>query len=721
MTRFLTLTAIAMSLLAAGCTGANASKESSPGPLAIDNALTAEEIAAGRLTPEVMWKMGRIGEFALSPDGSRVVYSRTDYNVAENRGVTTLWVQPMTGGEPTRITGYDENASGAVWAGEGHRIWYLSNKSGSSQIWNIGPDGTGAVQVSQIEGEVEYFGIAPAENRVWYVRRVQVEPRTSAEIYPDLEKSAARIYDELMVRHWDRWTDGSHLHIFVADLEVDGSISTGKDIMEGEPWDAPMEPYFDAAEIAWNNAGTQLAYTCKKMGDTQYATSTDSDVYLYDVAAGTTTNICKPVGKGASPADATYDLLYMPGYDKYPVFSPDDSRIAISSMARPGNEADRERLLVYDIAARTFTDLTRNFDQSATSVTWTADGASLNFIVPWFGSHQIFRADMAGNITRLTEGDHDISGASYAAGQAVVSLTTMDRGAELYTLDPAGGALTQLTFVNKAIYDAIRPGKVEKRTIRTTDGKDMLTWVFFPPDFDPAQKYPALLYCQGGPQSTLGWSYRWNFQLMAAQGYIVVAPCRRGVPGFGQEWTDQISGDYSGQNIRDYLSAIDAVAKEPYVDASRLGCVGASYGGYSAFYLAGVHQKRFKAFIAHCGIFNFESMYGHTEELFFVNNDYGGPYWSDNATARRSYANSPHKLVKNWDTPMLIITGLNDFRIPYTQSLEAHTAARLLGVPSRLVAFENEAHQVFRPQNNLAWNREFFGWLDKYVKQGGDE
>ncbi len=652
-----------------------------------------------------MWKMGRIGEFALSPDGSTVVYGRTDYNVAENRGVTTLWVQPVTGGEPTRITGYDENASGAVWNSDGTGIRYLSDKSGTSQIWSIAPDGTGSAQISDIEGGIECFGIAPAGNRVWYVRRVQVEPRTTAEIYPDLDKSAARVYDELMVRHWNRWTDGSHLHIFVADLGADGTISAGKDIMEGEPYDAPMEPYFDAAEIAWNNVGTQVAYTCKKMGDTEYATSTDSDVYLYDVAAGTTINICKPAGA---------DINTMPGYDKYPVFSPDDSRIAISSMTRAGNEADRERLLVYDIAAKTFTDLTANFDHSATSVTWLPDGSGLDFIVPWYGTHQIFRADLAGNITRLTEGDHDISGASFAAGRAVVSLTTMDRGAELFTLD--NGSLEQLTFVNKTLYDNIRPGRTEKRMIRTTDGKEMLTWVVYPPDFDPAKKYPALLYCQGGPQSTLGWSYRWNFQIMAAQGYIVVAPCRRGVPGFGQEWTDQISGDYSGQNMRDLLAAIDAVAKEPFVDASRLGCVGASYGGYTSFYLAGVHQKRFKAFIAHCGIFNFESMYGHTEELFFVNNDYGGPYWSDRPTAKRSYANSPHKFVKNWDTPMLIITGLNDFRIPYTQSLEAHTAARILGVPSRLVAFENEAHQVFKPQNNLVWNREFFGWLDKYVK-----
>ena len=710
MKKVFTLTVIVMSLFATGCCGTGEPKEQSAGPLAIDNALSPEEIAAGRLTPEIMWKMGRIGEFSLSPDGLTVVYGRTDYNVAENRGVTTLWVQPTdSDGAAVRITGYDANASGAVWSADGSRIYFLGDGSGSQQLWSIAPDGTGLTQISDFDFDVEYFGIAPASGKAWYVRRVQVEPRTSAEIYSDLPKSAARVYDELMVRHWNRWTDGSHMHIFVADF--DGSkLIEGKDIMEGEPYDAPMEPYFDAAEIAWNNAGTLLAYTCKKMDDTAYATSTDSDIYLYDVAAGTTTNICKP-----ELADGQQQPV-MIGYDKYPVWSPDDTKIAIRSQRRAGNEADKERLLIYDLAAGTFTDLTRDFDNNATNVVWNGN-EELFFISPWFGTCQLFRA-LAGDITQMVAGDYDITGLARAGSSAVVSLTRQDRATELYSLSTASDRLFPLTDINGEIFGNLKMGAIEKRMIRTTDGREMLTWVVYPPDFDPAKKYPALLYCEGGPQSAIsqGWSYRWNFQLMAARGYIVVAPCRRGTVSFGQEWTDQISGDYSGQNIRDLLAAIDEVAKEPYVDSDRLGCVGASYGGYSSFYLAGVHQKRFKAFIAHCGIFNFESMYGTTEELFFPDNDYGGSYWSSDPVAKRSYANSPHKLVQNWDTPMLIITGLNDFRVPYSQSLEAHTAARLVGVPSRLVAFENEAHQVFKPQNNLAWNREFFGWLDKYVK-----
>ncbi len=706
MKNVLTLTVIAMSLLATGCS----IKEKSAGPLAIDNTLTAEQIAAGILTPEVMWKMGRIGEFALSPDGNRVVYGRTDYNVAENRGVTTLWMQEMTGGAPKQITGYDTNAGNAVWSADGGRVYFLSSRSGSSQLWSVSFDGTGLKQISKLEGDFEYFSVAPTGDRILYVKRVKVEPRTSSDIYPDLDKSKAMIYDGLMVRHWDRWTDGSHMHIFVADFDG-ATLAEGNDIMAGEPYDAPMEPYFDGSEIAWNNAGTALAYTCKKMGDTEYAISTDSDIYLYDIASGNTTNICKPIGTSME------DYAVLPGYDKYPVFSPDDGRIAFRSMRRPGFEADKERLFIYDIATGRFTDLTKDFDHNATNVIWDGN-EELQFIAPYFGSMQFCKVDMAGNVTLVTKGDYDITAASQAAGKTVVSMTRQDRAAELYTLNTDDGSLAQLTDVNGEIFGKIRMGNIEKRMVRTTDGKEMLTWVTYPPDFDPAKKYPALLYCEGGPQSTLGqfWSYRWNFQLMAAQGYIVVAPNRRGTVGFGQEWTDQISGDYSGQNIRDLLAAIDEVAGEPYVDAERLGCVGASYGGYSAFYLAGIHQKRFKAFIAHCGIFNMVSKYGSTEELFFSNHDYGGPYWSEQPTAKRSFANSPHTLVQNWDTPILIITGLNDFRIPYTQSLEAHTAAQLRGVTSRLVAFENEAHQVFKPQNNLAWNREFFGWLDKYVK-----
>ena len=408
----------------------------------------------------------------------------------------------------------------------------------------------------------------------------------------------------------------------------------------------------------------------------------------------------------------------MPGYDKYPVFSPDDSNVAFRSMRRAGNESDKERLFVWDSADGSLTDLTPDFDYSATNVLWNGNG-SIRFIAPMNATHQVCEVSAEGGPVKvITAGDHDINTMTAAGDHIVVGMTKISHATELFTVS-ADGALTQLTRVNGEIYDNIRMGEVQKRWVKTTDGKQMLTWVILPPDFDESKKYPTLLFCEGGPQSVVSqfWSYRWNFQLMAAQGYVVVAPNRRGVPSFGTEWVDQISGDYSGQNIQDYLSAIDDVAAEPWSDEERLGAVGASYGGYSVYFLAGQHEGRFKAFISHCGIFDFDSMYGQTEELWFVNRDYGGAYWDkSNAVAQRSYANSPHKFAEKWDTPILIFTGEKDYRIPFTQSLEAFTAARVQGIPSRLVVFENEAHQVFQPQNNVVWNREFFGWLDKYLK-----
>lgn len=696
----------------------------------IDNGLTPQEKQAGVFTPEVMWKMNRIGSSSLSPDGQSVVYTLTKYDMAENRGRTSLCLSPAAGGDPVVLTEADENVGSPAWSADGGAVWYVSDRSGSDQLWKMDVSSRKAVQVSDIADGIAGFGIAPSGDRAYYLKRVQVEKRRSSDIYPDMGASKARIYDDLMARHWNYWDEGGYMHIFVADLK-DGRLTEGKDIMEGEPWDAPMAPYFDGAEIAWNHAGTQLAYTCKKMTGTEYAVSTDSDIYLYDVASAATRNICKGDEEPLDPR--LRRMPSMPGYDKYPVFSPDDRKIAFRSMRRPGNESDKERLFVWNSEDGSMSDLTAGFDYNASNVVWNGND-ELWFIAPMAATHQICKVPYrpaAGDrphydlleVETVTSGDHDINAFTRAGDRMVAEVTTLSMATELFGVDPSTGEMTRLTAVNGEVYDNVKMGEVRKRWVKTTDGKQMLTWVVLPPDFDSTKRYPALLYCQGGPQSVVSqfWSYRWNLQLMAAQGYVVVAPNRRGLPSFGQEWLDQISGDYSGQNIRDYLSAIDDVASEPWVDEDRLGCVGASYGGYSVFFLAGNHDKRFKAFIAHCGIFDFDSMYGETEELWFVNNDYGGPYWDKgNATAQRSYANSPHKFVEKWDTPILIFTGEKDFRIPYTQSLEAFTAARVRGIPARLVAFEDEAHQVFKPQNSLVWNREFFGWLDKYLKPAGE-
>ena len=696
---------IAMSLLVSGLVGCN----TAPEPLQIDNALTAEEIAAARLTPEVMWKMGRVGSHALSPDGKTLLYTLTRYNMAENRGVTVIVARNLATGEERELTDLTANAVSPSWSGDGNHIWYATNRGGDMQLWRMDADGSAQTQISKIAGGIEGFGVSPDESHIYYTQYVHAKDVNSADIHKDMDKSKARIYDDLMVRHWDYWDSGKYLHIFVAELSGEG-VSECVDIIGKESaWDAPLAPFFDHAEIAWSPDGKVLAYTCKPLVGTEYAVSTDSDIFLYNLESGATLNLCKQ-------SDA-YPFV---GYDKYPVWSPSGKQIAFRSQERAGNEADKERLMVCDLASGEIKYLTAEFDYHATNVVW-ADEETLYFISPIEATHQICRVAVDGKsaVEVITRGDHDINSFEIVSGKCVGSLMTISMASELFEFNLENGEKKQITDVNNFVYSNIKLGEVQKRWVKTTDGKQMLVWVILPPEFDANKKYPALLYCQGGPQSVVSqfWSYRWNFQLMAAQGYIVVAPNRRGLPSFGQEWLDQISGDYSGQNIRDYLSAIDDVAKESWCDKERLGCVGASYGGYSTFYLAGHHQKRFKAFIAHCGIFNFESMYGHTEELFFVNNDYGGSYWDkSNKVAMRSYANSPHKAVDKWDTPILIITGEKDYRIPYTQSLEAFTAARLRGIPSRLVSFENEAHQVFKPQNSLVWNREFFGWLDKYLK-----
>lgn len=692
------LLAGAVAALTVAC-GDGAGKKADP--MKIDNSLTEAEKSAGILTPEVMWKMGRVGGSTVSPDGKTVLYTVSYYSMKDDKSSTHIWSVPTEGGEAVQITDGAGKEASIQWSADGSRIYFLSTRSGDAQLWSAKPDGSDMRQLSAIEGGIEGFGMSPKEDKLYYIKRVQVEKRRSSEIFPDLPDSKAMIYDDLMARHWDYWDDGSYLHLFIADLQ-NGKVAEGVDIMEGEPWDAPMAPYFDAAEIAWNNAGTQLAYTCKKMTGKQYALSTNSDIYLYDLASGKTTNITEG----------------MMGYDKYPRFSPDDSMVAFTSMERDGNESDKDRLFVTKLGTGEKLYLTKDFDYNAGNVVWDGND-KLYFLTPIRATYQLCRVGLDGSPVELvTRGAHDLNAFTMGGGKLVAERTTLSSPTELFAVNLSDGTLTQLTNTNAEIYDNIKMGEVRERMVKTTDNKEMLTWVILPPDFDSTKSYPVLLYCQGGPQSVVSqrWSYRWNYQLMAAQGYIVVAPNRRGLPSFGQEWLDQISGDYSGQNIRDYLSAIDDVAREPWADENRMGCVGASYGGYSVYFLAGNHNKRFKAFIAHCGMFNFESMYCGTEELWFPNNDLGGPYWSDSPVAKRSYANSPHKFVKNWDTPILIFSGLNDFRIPYTENLQAYTAAQLMGVPARLVAFENEAHQVFKPQNSLVWQREFFGWLDKYVK-----
>lgn len=694
------LTVMALSAFLWSCQ--ESKKETLTEPITPDTQLTAEEISKGVLTPEVMWKFGRLGSSQLSPNGESIVFTITRYSMEANKGVTNIYIMPVDGGEPVELTNNSTNDFSPQWTPDGKRIGFLSTRTNDTQLWEMNPDGTGLVQVTNITDGINSFLYSPTGDRILYAKNVKID-KTLADLHPDMPKANVRITENLMYRHWNAWRDGSFSHIFFAPYG-NGLITEGKDIMEGEAWDAPMSSSFDETEITWSPDGKIIAYTCKKLYGKEYAVSTDSDIYLYYVEDGTTKNITKG----------------MVGYDKYPVFSPDGSMIAWQSMETPGYESDKHRLFIMKLETGEKTYLTKNIDQNADNITWGPCGKTILFLSGVAGTEQIYSISIETFETKaLTQGQHDYTWFGVAKGVLVGSKMKLSMASELFRIDINTGDETQLTFINKPIYDNIKMGEVQQRWVKTTDGKDMLVQVVLPPNFDATKKYPAILYCQGGPQSTISqfWSYRWNLQIMAANGYVVVAPNRRGVPSFGQAWNAQISGDYSGQNIKDYLSAIDNVAKEPWIDADRLGAVGASYGGYSVYYLAGIHQKRFKAFIAHNGMFNFESFYASTEETFFPNHDFGGAYWDkSNKTAQRTFANSPHKLVQNWDTPILVVVGENDFRIAYTEGLQAFNAAQLQGVPSKLLVFPNETHFVTKPQNAVVWQREFFSWLDRWLK-----
>jgi dipeptidyl aminopeptidase/acylaminoacyl peptidase len=663
--------------------------------------------AQDRLTPELLWQLKRVSGPAVSPDGSRFVYGIREYDLEENRGSTDLWIMPIDGGSPEQLTDTPASEFNYTWRPDGRRIGFLSSQSGSAQLWEMNPDGSGVAQVTDISGGIGNFSYSPDGGHVAFTRAVKLD-ETPDEIHPDLPLANARIIDELMYRHWDTWHDYTYSHLFVAEYS-DGRVGEPIDIMPRERYDTPLSPFGGGEQIGWSADGRAIAYTSKKVSGAAYAVSTNSEIYVYDLASGSTTNLTEG----------------MMGYDTEPRFSPDGRYIAWLSMERDGYEADRSRLFVRDLAGGNPRELTVGFDQDAHGPEWGADGRSIYFTSDIRGTVQLYVASVSegqasgSTIRKITDGVHNYGGFGLADGSAgtgiIASRTSMSAPADIYSVDPTSGDATQLTFANTDILDRITLGRVEERIVRTTDHKDMPAWVIYPPDFDPSRQYPALLYAKGGPQGAMSqsFSYRWNFQIMAANGYIVIAPQRRGSSSLGQEWEEQISGDWGGQAMQDLLSAIDELAREPYVDADRLGAVGASFGGYSVFWLAGNHAGRFKAFISHDGVFNLESMYGSTEEMFFVNFDMGGPYW-ENADSYRRF--SPHLFAESWDTPILIVQGGQDFRVPASESMQAFTVAQLKGIPSRLLYFPEENHWVLSAQNGILWQRTFFDWLDRYLK-----
>lgn len=613
--------------------------------------LSAQEV----MTPELLWKLGRVGALGMTKDGQSVIYSVSTFDAEKNVSKTKQYIVPIDGGEPVEI----ENGKSLV--ADRH----------------LSPTGTHRISL----------------------KKVKLQKVFGKDHYPELSKSEVMVYDDLMYRHWDTWEDGMFSHIFVHK----GNEAKGIDIMEGEPYNCPTTPFGGSEDYVWSSDGQRIIYVAKKKSGKEYTLSTNTDLYAYHIKKGTTTNLTEG----------------MMGYDTHPVFS-EQGTLAWLSMERDGYEADKNDIIVKE--GNIQINLTGDWDGTVNSFMWKKDGSGIYFNAPVDGTVQLFVVDYPGKtrkkpvVKQITRGEFDVRGLVGLAGnKLIVSRTDMNHASELFSVNLTDGSMKQITHVNDQHYSTIKLSKIERRYVKTTDKKDMLVWVIYPPDFDPSKKYPTLLYCQGGPQSALSqfYSFRWNFQIMAANGYIVVAPNRRGMPGHGVEWNEAISKDYGGQPMRDYLSAIDEVAKESYVDKDRLGAVGASFGGYSIFYLAGIHDKRFKSFISHDGIFNMKSMYGTTEEMFFVNWDNGGAYWEkDNKVAMKTYDEfNPSNLINSWDTPILIIQGGKDYRVPTGQAFEAFQAAQLKGIKSRLLYFPEENHWVLKAQNGLVWQREFFRWL----------
>lgn len=709
-----------------GCASINANAQTMIGKTTNVSAI----VHGDRMMPETLWAMGRIGGAAASPDGKTIAYQVGYYSVKENKGHQVLYTVSADGKNNRQLTTTAESETDAAWIQGGKRIAFLSK----GQLWSMKADGSDRRQLTHSDIDIEGFKFSPNEEKVILIKSLPYHE--SIKKNPaDLPLATGRVVTDLNYRHWDHYVE-SIAHPFVANVTENG-IDNGKDIIEGEPYECPMAPFGGVEQLAWSPDSKFIAYTCRKKTGVQYAISTDSDIFLYDIATDSTKNLCKPESYKNPEVDATKTMkdqainhqngdLNM-GYDTNPHFSPDGKYIAWQSMARDGYESDRNRLCVYNLTNGEKKYVTEKFDSNVDDFCWGNDSKTLYFIGCWHACVNMYQTNLNGDVQQLTNDWMDFGTLQLLGntGKILASRHSMSQADELYLITPGKDIkktkVQQLTFENKTFYDQLEMGKVQERWVKTSDGKQMQVWVILPPHFDANKKYPTLLYCEGGPQSPVSqfWSYRWNFQIMAAHDYIIIAPNRRGLPGYGSEWNEEISGDWTGQCMKDYLAAIDdATENLPYVDKNRLGCVGASFGGFSVYYLAGHHNKRFKAFIAHDGAFNLESMYTDTEEAWFSNWEYDDAYWNKDKSecAKRTYENSPHKFVDKWDTPILCIHGEKDYRINANQGFGAFNAARLRGIPAELLIFPDENHWVLKPQNGILWQRTFFEWLDKWLK-----
>ena len=711
---------------AIGCASVNAEAQTMIGKTTDVAAISNGD----RMTAETLWAMGRIGGATASPDGKTIAYQVGYYSVKENKSHQMLYTVSADGKLQRTLTNTAASETDAAWINGGKRIAFLSK----GQLWTMNADGSDRRQLTKSDIDIEGFKFSPDEKKVLLIKSLPYHE--SIKKNPDdLPLATGRVVTDLNYRHWDHYVE-TVAHPFVANVTENG-VDNGKDIIEGEPYECPMAPFGGVEQLAWSPDSKTIAYTCRKKTGVNYAISTDSDIFLYDVATGSTKNLCKPEDYKAPEVDPTTSMKNQAvnnqegdvnvGYDTNPQFSPDGKYVAWQSMKHDGYESDRNRLCVYTLATGEKKYVAEKFDSNVDAFCWAADSKTLYFIGCWHACVNMYQTNINGEVKQLTDDWMDFGSIQMLGntGKILASRHSISQADELYIVTPGKDVkktkVQQVTWENKAFYDQLEMGKVQERWVKTTDGKQMLVWVILPPHFDENKKYPTLLFCEGGPQSPVSqfWSYRWNFQIMAAHDYIVIAPNRRGLPGFGSEWNESISGDWTGQCMDDYLSAIDdATNNLPYVDKDRLGCVGASFGGFSVYYLAGHHNKRFKAFIAHDGAFNLESMYTDTEEAWFSNWEYDDAYWKYVKTnrAKRTYSHSPHKFVDKWDTPILCIHGEMDYRINANQGFGAFNAARLRGIPAELLIYPDENHWVLKPQNGVLWQRTFFGWLDKWLK-----
>lgn len=687
-------------LLVAGC---KKNQDSSEGVIG-KPVVTVED---GRFTPEIMWKLGKMGETALSPDGTLIAFTTTYYDMDQNKGNAELYIMKTNDEDDlqaVRVTNTAASEFNPVFLDDNYLLFARGN-----DIVKMNVNKKSEKVIATIESGLEGFKVSADGSKIIYISDIAVRRDNDIEaLYAGLDQTTGRINEDLMYRHWDNWVD-EYPHIYLANMDKKGvDLTSAVDVIgEDKAFECPMRPWGGIEQFNFSPDGTKIAYTCRAKTGKDYAMSTNSDIFVYDIASGKTVNISDGIM----------------GYDQNPVFSHDGTKLAWESMARDGYESDKLRLMVYDFNTKAMTDYTADFDYGVSSIAWSSDDAQLVAVVMYRGMNEIFAFDVNTKAVRqVTKNQHDINGFQLWNNDIYATEVSIQHPAEIYryTLDGTNQPGAQFSNINTDVLSQVRMGKTEEHWIKTVDGQDMLVWLIYPYDYDSTKTYPALLFCEGGPQTMVSqfWSTRWNFEVMSGAGYFVIAPNRRGVPGFGTAWCEEISGDYGGLCMKDYMTATDYFAQMPQIDAERIGACGASFGGYSIYWLAGHNENhRFKAFLAHNGMFNFEQQCLETEELWFTNWDLGGPYWVKNAKTAHSYANSPHLFVDRWNTPICVVHSEFDFRIVASQGMAAYNAAKIRGLDARYLYFPDETHWVLRPQNSMLWHRNFIDWFDKYLKK----